>query len=234
MSMRIALAILMLPLFAWNVLQAQKGERIWLDNKLELCKKAKATHYVIVEPGNYRYTIQLYDKTGQHRMTGQSLDAQATTWDGDFTFYHPNASVESTGKYINGKKAGIWERFDAQGNPRAERTYAPFDAQRMAYTYVDEMPQFKDGQDFFLDFVKHKVESYVSDFQKEPTERPIELGFIIDEDGRIEQLELLAEQDADWHETLEKELQAMPAWQPGRNQGERVRVWMRTPLTITQ
>jgi hypothetical protein len=78
------------------------------------------------------YDVVITDMEGDLRMTGRYLDAELKTADGFFTYYHPNGNVESRGLYANGLKTGTWERFAADGTPKAERVYTGMTWEDMA------------------------------------------------------------------------------------------------------
>lgn len=62
---------------------------------------------------------------GRLLAQGQFIDPGLTERHGDFVHYHTNGRVESRGRFEHGRKAGVWERFDAAGKPLASRIYDP-------------------------------------------------------------------------------------------------------------
>lgn len=63
---------------------------------------------------------------------GQFIDAGLGERHGEFTFYHLNGLVESHGRYEQGRKVGVWQRFDRAGRPLADRIYDPGVLDRLA------------------------------------------------------------------------------------------------------
>jgi hypothetical protein len=77
----------------------------------------------VVLSNNGAYNVLISDAAGNVRMEGSYLDMDLTVADGEFTYYYPNGNVESKGNYANGRKTGVWHRYNADGSARAERIY---------------------------------------------------------------------------------------------------------------
>ncbi len=180
--------------------------------------------YMKVQKGQDHYDLELYDRDDHLRMKGFSEDAKGRVWHGNFEFYHTNGTLESKGNYLDGLKVGVWERYDANGKPLAERMYAAFDPKAMAYFYVDQMPRFDGGEKKFSEFLKHKWMDLVNDGVFLEKGGQIELSFIVTERGSIENLELTKGISAEWDAKALNLLTVLPDWIPGKNQGENVRV----------
>jgi len=72
---------------------------------------------------NGLFVGKAYDADGRLLAEGRFLDAGLKEMHGDFVYYHLNGKVESRGRFENGRKSGVWERFDTEGRPMAERIY---------------------------------------------------------------------------------------------------------------
>ncbi len=72
---------------------------------------------------NGLFVGKAYDAEGRLLAEGRFLDSGLKEMHGDFIYYHVNGKVESRGRFENGRKIGIWERFDTEGRPMAERVY---------------------------------------------------------------------------------------------------------------
>ncbi len=72
---------------------------------------------------NGLYVGKAYDAEGRLLAEGRFRDAGLKEMHGDFIYYHVNGQVESRGRFENGRKIGVWERFDTEGRPMAERVY---------------------------------------------------------------------------------------------------------------
>lgn len=72
---------------------------------------------------NGLFVGKAYDAGGRLLAEGRFLDAGLKEMHGDFIYYYVNGQVESRGRFENGHKIGVWERFDTEGRPMAERVY---------------------------------------------------------------------------------------------------------------
>lgn len=80
-------------------------------------------HLRVVSPMDDGYTVRITGPTGSLRMTGTYRDAGLQVPHGAFAYHHPNGRLESSGTYVDGRKHGVWLRFDAVGRALAERCY---------------------------------------------------------------------------------------------------------------
>lgn len=225
------LVALSVVLFVSSSLLGQ--ERLYVNNSLENCKKSKATHYKLVTESEKLYSVELYDMMSHLKMKGTSLDSMGNMFHGDFEFYHRNGIIESRGKYFEGSKVGLWERYSSQGKALAERNYAAFDTSRMAYLFVDEMPYFEGGKETFRTFLKQRLRPLVEEAVKGGKTPEIEFSFIVTQRGLIEELEITHGIDPYWDTAALELLQNLPRWMPGKNKGEEVRVWIKVPMELS-
>lgn len=70
-----------------------------------------------------RYHVRVIDANGSLRMTGTYLDEALQVAHGTFEFYHAGGQLESTGTFEEGRKAGLWRRYDKNGQELAHRIY---------------------------------------------------------------------------------------------------------------
>jgi hypothetical protein len=77
----------------------------------------------VVTPADGGYSVRITGPAGSLRMTGTYRDADLRVAHGAFAYHHPNGRLESTGTYVDGRKYGVWLRFDATGRDLAERCY---------------------------------------------------------------------------------------------------------------
>jgi antitoxin component YwqK of YwqJK toxin-antitoxin module len=121
-------------MIAWNFVQTESEhpvakevrsvKKTFLDNHLNKTSIAEANYYQIIQPfGNDQVLIKTYFATGELKMTGMAKQVDEPILHGQFVFYYQNGKVESRGKYSNGIKDGIWERFAPNGEKKAERVY---------------------------------------------------------------------------------------------------------------
>lgn len=223
--------LLILGLSLSTVSVAQSDGRLWLDNALEVSTKSKATHYMQVgEKTPEGYKVAMYDIDGILKMEGISADSKTMILDGEVTFYHPNGNKESKGHYMDGQKIGVWERWSQAGKPMAERSYAAFNSEAMAYTYVDEMPVFEGGEKKFEEILKHRLGTCVSEFAEQQKE--VYISFIISEKGNITQAKVSDGRAEIASERLIAALTGLPDWTPGKKQGRPARVLITMPIKL--
>jgi hypothetical protein len=102
-----------------------KPQRLKADLSTPADRKDKQVYFRVVTPNeDGSYNAEITDQKGQLRMTGSFLDPECRIAEGSFTYYHPNGTVESTGMYSRGLKAGTWICYQINGSPRAERNYS--------------------------------------------------------------------------------------------------------------
>lgn len=219
-----ALAILAIP----AVSIAQDVNTIYLDEELSVCKKRKASYRKEVLPNSDGYQVKVFNMNEKLFMEGNSKDQKGEKLEGTTTYYYPNGQVESVGQNQNGTRVGVWNRFDKEGKPASERVYYHFDPIELAYTYVDEMPQFDNGNADFNDFLKHTLKDCVQ--TTDQFGQPLEFSFVINENGNPENQLIIEGINASIDEKLFKILEAMPTWQPGTKHGEPTRVLLKKTL----
>lgn len=225
----VLLAALSAPFAAQSAL-AQGGEeqRQYLSEVLAPTAKKKASFYR--EPAGRDgelYKAKTFTMEGKLKAEGTYLDAALTLPHGDFTFYHPNGRVESKGEYINGNKAGIWLRYDAWGEPLAEKIYNPEPLANIVYTRAQTMPQFKDGDE--KAFVKH-IKSKVEAESERKVKGSYTTTFIVEKDGTLSDVKVIEGQDEKIGERVAGAVKSTEPWRPGADKGQPVRVQMRVPV----
>ncbi len=76
-----------------------------------------AYYYVVTEKQDTLWHRQAYYLSlGTMAMEGWYKDERCRIQHGLFTWYHPNRSQKSTGRYVDGKKESPWLQFDEEGN----------------------------------------------------------------------------------------------------------------------
>lgn len=100
------------------------------------------------------------------------------------------------------------------------------------FTVVEKMPEFPGGEVELMNFLKTNVK-YPAESAKNGKQGRVMLGFIIETDGSISNIESLS---TDIDPLLVNEairiVQAMPKWTPGKQRGQAVRVKYVLPITF--
>lgn len=97
------------------------------------------------------------------------------------------------------------------------------------YTSVDEMPEYPGGIDAFRAYMSNEIR-YPEDAKKDGVQGKVFVSFTVDKNGKIKDAEITK----GVHELLDKEalrvVGKMPAWTPGRQDGQAVAVKMTVPV----
>ncbi|MFN3874635.1 MAG: energy transducer TonB [Flavobacteriales bacterium] len=226
-------AALLLPLLAPLTslsAYAQSGDEQlqYLSEVMAPTVKKKAVYYrQLTGQEGHLYIGKTFTMSGKLKAEGTYLDDGLSLPHGRFTFYHPNGKVESRGEYVNGNKAGIWERFDPWGQPLAEKIYNPEPLYNIVYTRAETMPQYPGGDNkALLRYVKAKVES-ASDRKVKGSYTTT---FIVEKDGTLSDVKVVQGQDQAIGERVAGAIKSSEPWKPGQEKGQPVRVQMRVPV----
>lgn len=208
--------------------QGGDGQRQYLSAALEPIGQKKAAYYRTVAGMDGELFIgKTYTIDGKLKAEGTYLDAAMAVPHGTFTFYHPNGRVESKGEYLNGNKAGVWLRYDAWGQPLAEKVYNPEPLANIVYTRAQTMPQFPGGDDRALvKYIKSKVEAD----SKQRVKGSYTTAFIVEKDGSLSEVKVIEGQDEAIGERVAGAIKSTEPWKPGAERGQPVRVQMRMPV----
>ncbi|WKZ66307.1 MAG: energy transducer TonB [Flavobacteriales bacterium] len=203
-------------------------QRQYLSEVLVPTAKKKAAYYreAAGREGDL-FIGKTFTVDGKLKAEGTYRDAAMNQPHGSFVFYHPNGRVESRGEYINGNKAGVWERFDAWGQPLAEKIYNPEPLANIVYTRAQTMPQFRDGdQRALVRYVRTKVESQAN----RKVKGSYTTTFIVEKDGSLSDVKVIEGQDDRIGEQVAGAIKSTEPWTPGADKGQPVRVQMRVPV----
>ncbi|RYZ17463.1 MAG: energy transducer TonB, partial [Sphingobacteriales bacterium] len=111
-------------------------------------------------------------------------------------------------------------------DPKQESTVAP-EAGSQVFTFVEEMPEFKGGTSALLEYIRVHLDADSVEF-----EGRMLVKFIIREDGRTDNVQLIKGSGTTLDEQVIKLIRDMPAWKPGRQQGRAVPVWFTLPVQV--
>jgi antitoxin component YwqK of YwqJK toxin-antitoxin module len=111
------LQILIVSIFiSSQLLHSQKIEKFYNYQWKEVTDVTKARFYSIIEKKDSLWQRQdFYIREAKLQMTGYYKDAECKVEQGEFTWFHPNGHLQTIGKYINGKKNGVWLSFHDNG-----------------------------------------------------------------------------------------------------------------------
>lgn len=108
---------LLIPLFFLAAFSstAQTTEK-YFDYLWKECEPNAARFYTVIEhtdSGWHRSDYFIHEKKLQ--MDGTYEDADCKIANGFFYYFHANGELESTGKYVHGKKEGLWLSYHPDG-----------------------------------------------------------------------------------------------------------------------
>lgn len=97
------------------------------------------------------------------------------------------------------------------------------------YSIVDQMPQFPGGEERLASFLTTNLE-YPRQARQDGLQGRILCSFVVGKDGRISDIQVVEGVDVSLNDEAVRLLSVMPAWNPGINEGEKVRVRCVLPI----
>lgn len=222
-----------------NVLFAQSnaeppalGVKTYLNAKMEECKKKQAVFFQkVADDQEEGWLSMVYFVQGELKMRGHFIDNALKVPHGEFSYFYQNGQLESKGRYENGAKIGVWERWNPNGTPKAERFYSGYKYGDEPIMDPDKMPQFVGGREAMAKYLRENLVypelAVISKMQGE-----VHLSFVVNKVGEVERVMVMNSLD----EHLDKEairlLQNMPAWIPGEKNGKLVNTQLAMPIAF--
>lgn len=198
------------------------AQRIWLDEGLSPCARSNARFYL--EPdgnGGPPYPARIFTLAGVVKGSGQYADPAYRIADGDFTYFYPDGKVESKGRFVNGRKDGVWQRYDPRGGELAEKVYDMSHLANLIHTLAQTMPEFPGGEKAMVRYLKDELGK---------TPRKATATFVVERNGQVGNVEVSGVEDETLKEKIVTTINAAPRWQAGVQDGQPVRVKVRVPL----
>lgn len=197
----------------------QNGEREFLDGSFSmLTNPALARYYREYNPsedGSVHVRIHYINDT--LKMVGRYTDASFTEPTGVFTFYHRNGQKESEGRYCDGKKCGVWQRWDADGNRRSDRVYP----EEVSKVLISEPATFPGGYEAMAAFLATNIRYPDEAIAKNITGR-VKISFRIDEGGLVRDVEVIERNAPLISQAALECIYEMPIWKPATKNGMQI------------
>ncbi len=99
------------------------------------------------------------------------------------------------------------------------------------FQFAEKMPEFKGGMDAMFKYIKNEL-NYPKYEQDKGIQGNVYVRFVVEKDGRLTKPEII--KSVDGSKNFDKEvlriINAMPAWNPGENNGKKVPVYMTLPF----
>ena len=99
------------------------------------------------------------------------------------------------------------------------------------FTYVEQMPDFPGGQAELMKFLSKNLR-YPPAARENGIEGRVVLQFVVDESGKISDLQVLRDIGGGCAEEAERVVRMMPPWKPGKQNGNPVKVYFKLPVTF--
>jgi len=211
---------------------AVPGVKVYLDAKMQEVPKGKSVFFRKAEPdGDKGWLVMVYFNDGALKMSGHYLNEQLTKPHGEFVYYYQNGQIESKGLYENSAKIGVWERWNPDGSPKAERFYTGYQYGDDPILDPDEMPEFVGGQLALHDYIANNIQ-YPAIARANKVEGEVYVTFIVNKVGHIEKVSLMKSVDSYLDAEAKRIVEQMPQWIPGKKEGNLVKTQMAIPITF--
>lgn len=212
--------------------RAQNNERVYLDENLRALEtQENASYYRTVLQRSTGYEVHVYYLDGKLKMTGSYEDPDMRVANGAFTFYHPNGQIESTGHFCANNKCGIWKRWQANGEAKADRVY-PDPAKAYESAVHDEPAQFPGGYRNLISFVD-EMATYPEEALLKSLEGTVKVSFQIDEGGLVRNVNVIQSAHYFLDRAALECVWQMPLWQPAQRNGQTITSKFILPLTFS-
>lgn len=99
------------------------------------------------------------------------------------------------------------------------------------FVVVEDQPEFPGGQKAMMKFLSDNVK-YPVEAQEKKIEGRVITNFVVEKDGGLSDFQVVRSVDPLLDEEALRVLKAMPAWKPGKQRGEQVRVRYTLPVTF--
>lgn len=99
------------------------------------------------------------------------------------------------------------------------------------FEFAEKDPRFPGGHERLAEFLGHEVR-FTPESKENEEEGTVLIRFVVNEDGRIDQIEVLQGLKYGLTDIALKAVKRMPRWEPGMNNGKPVKVRMELPITF--
>lgn len=135
--------------------------------KFNKCKKADACYYrKVYKEGILYFVKDYYLDSSSLQMSGAFSDDSFKVQEGFFYWYHPNKHLQSKGRFVHGKKMGLWKSY-SEDDRLIDSTY-----------YLNDIPYISASQ---WDLASNLV--FTGNYDKEGKGSGVEIGYY--PDGKI-------------------------------------------------
>jgi TonB family protein len=203
----------------------------FLDAQLNVVRDSISSKFIrtTTSVADTTYTVRINYRTGELMMTGAYKDKALSTEHGEFKYFYANGVVESQGRYANGNKVGVWNRWSYDGNPKPDRQYAEENFKKSTRTTASA--KFPGGMTALQQMVNDSL-VYPAEAIERKIEGTVYVTFVIDTSGDVRN----AEVTGSVHYLLDEEalrfVSTMPTWTPATRNGSPVDSNFIMPITF--
>jgi len=211
--------LLTLSLFTY----ANDLDKTFLDenfNPLEDMSGAK--YYRTVTQESNLFYAEVYYLTDAPQMKGNYLDSALTILHGTCQYFHRNGKIESTGRYENGVRVGLWKRYSLFGEKKTSRYYATPTEIDKQFKLKTSLASFNYQGETLEDYVKDNLEWPVQASFLDLTEGTVVINLNLTSEGQITSYEILSCSDYCFKPEAKKLVANMPNWSPALSRGNAV------------
>lgn len=103
-----------------------------VNDRYEPCERRRDARYIrTITPDEHGYQVRVQTRHGFTLMTGRYSDAAALVPHGDFRYFDDAGTLRASGRYVDGRKYGTWQRFDDRGRRLSDKEYDGLDWEGM-------------------------------------------------------------------------------------------------------
>lgn len=203
----------------------------FLDAQLNVVRDSISSKFIRTTTlvSDTTYNVRINYRTGELMMTGAYKDKALSTEHGEFKYFYANGVVESQGRYANGNKVGVWNRWSYDGNPKPDRQYAEENFKKSTRTTASA--KFPGGMTALQQMVNDSL-VYPAEAIERKIEGTVYVTFVIDTSGDVRN----AEVTGSVHYLLDEEalrfVSTMPTWTPATRNGSPVDSNFIMPITF--
>jgi len=112
---------------------------------------------------------------------------------------------------------------------KTEKTVVIQDKNSNAFTIVEEMPKFQNGENDLLMYIGNNIK-YPESAKTNHVEGVVVIEFVVEKDGSLSNHKILRDIGGGCGEEALRVVQSMPNWKPGEENGQAVRVSYKLPV----
>jgi len=112
---------------------------------------------------------------------------------------------------------------------RAEKSVSKKELKGKVYEIVEQMPEYPGGLTALMNYLRENTR-YPAAAQKAGIEGRVIVSFIVEPNGSVSNVEIVRSVDTDLDQEALRVVRQMPKWEPGKQDGNTVRVKFHLPI----